>query len=217
MMEQWLNERDKSIVTHVLLGIAHVHTSCITGSQPSDLLLCSLSNCTPLAPRLLVASLAVWMQFHAKSAGHSSTSKKADLMRTVTDQCGTPKKLVQKSRTAPVITWKLCFFDLFWGYSIVLLFFYIASCMYGIVSNPSLPNCTKLVFLYVDLFWPWLIRTVAIGTSMDVHKSHSAVHTFWGAAGVLANVGEGFLKSIQQMHAERGKTSRCSSKHHKLS
>lgn len=132
MMEQWLNERDKSIVTHVLLGIAHVHTSCITGSQPSDLLLCSLSNCTPLAPRLLVASLAVWMQFHAKSAGHSSTSKKADLMRTVTDQCGTPKKLVQKSRTAPVITWKLCFFDLFWGYSIVLLFFTL------------LPACTEL-------------------------------------------------------------------------
>ena len=166
MMEQWLNERDKSIVTHVLLGIAHVHTSCITGSQPSDLLLCSLSNCTPLAPRLLVASLAVWMQFHAKSAGHSSTSKKADLMRTVTDQCGTPKKLVQKSRTAPVITWKLCFFDLFWGYSIVLLFFYSASCMYGIVSNPSLPNCTKLVFLYG---WPVLTMAHTYSSNRDFH------------------------------------------------
>ena len=132
MMEQWLNERDKSIVTHVLLGIAHVHTSCITGSQPSDLLLCSLSNCTPLAPRLLVASLAVWMQFHAKSAGHSSTSKKADLMRTVTDQCGTK----EASPEIPDSSGNHLKVVLFWSFLGVLYRFYFFFTL--------LPSCTEL-------------------------------------------------------------------------
>lgn len=165
MMEQWLNERDKSIVTHVLLGIAHVHTSCITGSQPSDLLLCSLSNCTPLAPRLLVASLAVWMQFHAKSAGHSSTSKKADLMRTVTDQCGTK----EASPEIPDSSGNHLKVVLFWSFLGVLYRFTFFLHCFLHVRNCIQRLPTKLYQIGLPLCWPVLTMAHTYSSNRDFH------------------------------------------------